>query len=138
MPLDLLALSLLVLIASIALLLRLRYGGASLPNEDAFLRHRPQQIDPARLPLPLTGLSDAGGFIPGETYLPAEISLLISAKMPAQSPSSESDIDELVSGLHVTTHTQSVDLTARLLWTISGILLVLGLIFLLVWILSIF
>ncbi len=136
MPLDLLALALLVLIASVALLLRLRYGGASPSPEEAWLRYRPEALDPAKQSLPLTALSDAGGVIPGDAYLPAELSLLISAKMSDQVPPTE--VGKLAFGLQPTTDAQPVDLAARILWTISGMILVLGLLFLLVWILSIF
>ncbi|HEY81072.1 MAG TPA: hypothetical protein G4O05_08370 [Caldilineae bacterium] len=138
MTLDIFAIALIALMTSVALLIRLRVGARARPagRDDAI--YRPDRHDPVRMTLPLTGLSDPGGLTPPGAYLPSEMEALLKAKgAEAQDPARA----PLLTGLghqppgDAHPHNTPETLTGRI-FQLGAILL--GLVFLLFWLIGIF
>ena len=123
---DLFALTLLMLMALIAIFLRLRFGQEEDEDETApELFYRQRRIDPVQMRLPLTGLG--GDHIIGdEGYLPAELNHLLNPR--AQWVGEDAD----AAGLEAITQPGPAapphGWVSRLTWTISSLVILLGLI----------
>lgn len=138
MILDVFAIALIALMTSAALLIRLREGASARPaaREDAVFR--PEDSDPGRMSLPLTGLSESGGLAPRGAYLPAEVEALLRAKGAEARDAARAT---LLAGLghpppdHARPHDAPEAQTGRVIY-LGAILL--GLVFMLFWLISIF
>ncbi|HFQ95237.1 MAG TPA: hypothetical protein ENK30_01570 [Anaerolineae bacterium] len=136
MPLDLLALALIILTAGIALLLRLRAHESAVLGEDEARFYRQNRTDPTAMRLPLTGL-DAAGSVAGEgAYLPVELEMLLEAKAGAEEDTPEAA--GLGLALSPGPKQPADSLSLRVQETLAALSILLGLTFLLFWLISIF
>ncbi len=133
--LDLLAIGVLTLMAGVVLLLRLR-GGSAASASTELPPHPLLQADPMHIPLPMTGLGDGGGLAYEGAYVPLELTLLLASKMDAASLPAEAR--ELATAMQpqVPTASQSLPLQAQSIFT--ALVILLGLAFLLFWLISVF
>ncbi len=133
---DFLALALLALIALIAIFLRLRFVDdemlESFTEREQTLLYRQQQYDPAHSPLPLTGLGE--DVVWGEGYLPAAINRWLLARLDAEA--GDDDAAGLDAVLHPGPKIAPDRGGLRLMWTAAAFVILLGLIFLLLWMLT--
>ncbi len=136
MPLDLLAIALITLIAGVALLMRLRAGkDASAAGVEEEL-YRQDRSDPARMSLPLSGLSDTGGFVTDDAYLPAELEALLET--PGAEDAASPETAGLTAALSPAAQSRGDALTARVQEILVALTILLGLTLLLFWLISIF
>jgi len=135
-PIDILALTLLALTALIAIFLRFRFPeeNAAASEEEEVL-YRQKQYDPSRMKPPLTGLGDDASFIGGAGYLPAGVQRLLFA----QRDEGRGDVEAMALADIMRPGPKEIDdrATVRLIWTISAFVILLGLFFLLLWMLNI-
>ncbi len=131
--LDLLALTLLALFALIAIFLHLRFyreDGAAVPGDESFSEQ--QHFDPAQMRLPLTGLD--GNLFDGDGYVPAPINRLLWRKVD-EAPE-DADAAGLDAVLQPSPAARPDKPALRLTWTVTTFVVLLGLVFLLLQMLS--
>jgi len=131
---DALALTLLALFFLIAIFLSLRFH-----EEDAAAAHDnetfpdQQRLDPAQMSLPLTGLDE--DIIAGENgYLPAPLTRLLWRKVDEQAE--DADAAGLSAALQPGPAVRPANHALRLTWTVTTFVVLLGLVFLLLQMLS--
>jgi len=134
--LDILALTLLAFIALIVIFLRLRFPADELATVegDSDIFYRQHESDPATMALPVTGLSEGALFTAGDGYLPASITQLLLAK--DEDAGGDADAAGLAAGLHPVPKTSADKTFIRITWALTLFILLLGLTFLLIWLLS--
>jgi len=131
---DFLALALLALTALIVIFLRLQSADDEevvrmVEEEDAFYRQK--AIDPASRELPVAGLSEEAFWKTG--YLPADITRLL---LPHANQSQDDAPAGLEAALRPGPKTSADSIARNLSWTATAFVVLLGLIFLLLWMLS--
>ncbi len=130
---DILALTLLAVIALIAIFLRLRFPGETTESgEEEDLLYQQERYDPGRMTLPLTGLDAGALLVTGAGYLPAGLRRLLSAREDEGDP----EATGLAAALHPGAKEVDDKAALRLSWTISAFVILLGLFFLLLWMLT--
>jgi hypothetical protein len=129
---DLLSVALILLFFGLTLLLTLRHGQDAEPAPDAAAL---APYDPgAATALPLTGLSDSGHVNADGAYLPVELVMLFESK----ESQTETETLGLDAALQPTARAQPDALTLRIQQTLVAVVILLGLLFLLIWLISIF
>ena len=133
--LDFLALALLVLAALIAIVFRFLFHdadrGEAFVGEDVFDHQR--RYDPAGMELPVTGLGEGVFFVEGNGYLPPDINRLLTG--PAER-ALQDDAAGLESALKPGPAPYANENALHLAWAITAFVILLGLIFLLLWMLT--
>jgi len=136
MPLDLFAITFLLLAASLAWLLRLRAGPSTTSSDEEAARAWQTRMDPVMMNLPLSGI-DASGHIPSQdAYLPAELTMLLEAKAKNEGIAREAVNLDLA--LAPAPKVQTDRAFLRLQKTLIALTILLGLTLLLFWLISIF
>ena len=135
---DFLALALLALTALIAIFLRLRSsddetGVTTETAEEETLFYRQKALDPLSMKTPVAGLGEGAFWGSGDGYLPADILQLLQPR--ADEPEDDA-ASGLASALAPSPKTSRDKSTQYLAWTITAFVILLGLIFLLLWMLS--
>ncbi len=137
MPIDFLAIALILLSASIALLFRVRSGAAaSLGDEMGFARL--DQMDPSVMKLPLSGLNSTGGMTFEGAFLPAELVMLLETKAEVETTSEPPETQALSLAMSPSPIPPTNALSLRLQETLAAFTILLGLVFLLFWLIAIF
>ena len=136
MPIDLLAIALILLTAGIALLLRLRSGASAVAGDNEALFYRQNRTDPTEMTLPLTGLDVAGSVAPEGAYLPLELATLLEAKAEAKEGAPEAA--GLGRALSPAPKRPADSLSMRVQETLAALVILLGLVILLFWLITIF
>ncbi len=130
---DILALTLLAVIALIAIFLQLRFPRETTgPGEEEEFLYQQRRYDPGRMTLPLTGLNEGSSLVAGAGYLPAGLRRLLSALGDEDEP----EATGLAAAMHPGAKEVDDRATLRLSWTISAFVILLGLFFLLLWMLT--
>lgn len=134
--LDILALTLLAFIALIVIFLRLHFPAdePTTTEGESEIFYRQHESDPAAMALPITGLSEGSLWAASNGYLPASISQLLQDK--DECVGDDADAAGLAAGLHPAPPTSADKTLIRLTWTLTLFVLLLGLTFLLIWLLS--
>ncbi len=86
--------------------------------------------------LPMTGLGDGGGLAYEGAYVPLELTFLLASKMDAASLPPEAQ--ELATAMHPQVPTASPSLTLQAQSIFTALVILMGLAFLLFWLITVF
>jgi len=138
LSIDVLALILLGLITIVIIYFR-RFLTANqttlTTQEDANLFIGQHKLDPVNMELPLTGLTDNTFLASGGAFLPVELNSLLLSRLAT--PAQETESVRLESIMFDRPAPDVPFGLLRLLWAIYAFVILLGLIFLLIWMLSV-
>jgi hypothetical protein len=109
-------------------------GQADLIEQDADVFYQQKQLDPLSMEIPLTGLGEELLFSGGNAFLPAEINRLLLSK--AEQDGVDVDAMGLAAAMRPGPKGDVDKQSLRLSWTITAFVILLGLIFLLLWMLT--
>ncbi len=113
-----------------AIFLRLRFRDDE-TSETMQIFYRQQKFDPASMDMPVTGLREGSFFIEGNGYLPPEINHLF-----ADAVGGEDDSSGLAAALSPRLKPIPDKTALRLVWIVTAFVILLGLTFLLLWMLT--